>query len=60
MGGQALCIQDLLQGIQDRLLVVLRASSVLPAGVDVITVPVDEVLMARADMWWRRLVISLA
>ena len=47
--GQASFIADLLQGIQDRLVGILRAASVLPAGVDVITVRVDDVQMARAD-----------
>ena len=59
-GGQARCMADLLQGIQDRLMGVLRASSVLPVGVDVIIVRVDDVPMARADRWWMRLAISLA
>ena len=45
-------------GIQDRL--VLRASNVLPAGSDVITVRVDDVVMASADEGRRRLVDSLA
>jgi hypothetical protein len=40
---------DLLQGIHDRLVGILRAAGVLPAGVDVITVRVDDMLMARAD-----------
>ena len=39
---------------------VLRASSVLLAGVDVITVQVDDVPMARADEGLRRPVDSLA
>ena len=39
---------DLLQGIQNRLVSILRAACVLPAGVDVITVRVDDVrVMAR-------------
>jgi hypothetical protein len=40
---------DLLQCIQDRLVGVLRAASVLLADVDVITVRVDDVPIARAD-----------
>ena len=51
---------DLLQGIQNRLVSILRAACVLPAGVDVITVRVDDVLMARADEGRRRLVAALA
>jgi hypothetical protein len=39
----------LLQRIQDRLVGILRAASVLLAGVDVITVRVDDVPIARAD-----------
>ena len=35
LGGQARFIADLLQGIQDRLVGILRAAGVLPAGVDV-------------------------
>jgi hypothetical protein len=60
--GQARFMADLLQGIQDRLVGILRASSVLPAGVDVITITqrrVDDVLMARADEGRRRLLYSL-
>ena len=51
---------DLLHGIQNRLVGVLRAAGVLPAGLDVITVRVDDVVMARAHEGWRRLVDSLA
>jgi hypothetical protein len=51
---------DLLEGIQDRLVGILRAAGVLPAGVDVIAVRVDDMLLARADEGWRRLVDSLA
>ena len=58
--GQASFIADLLQSIQDRLVGILRAAGVLPAGVDVITVRVDDVLMARADLGRRRLVAALA
>ena len=43
--GQARLIADLLQGIQDRLVGILRAACVLPAGVDVITVRIDDMLM---------------
>ena len=39
---------------------ILRAAGVLPAGVDVITVRVDDVLMARADEGRRRLDAALA
>ena len=60
LGGQAQFIADLLQGIQDRLVGILRAAGVLPAGVDVITVRVDDVPMARADEGRRRLVAALA
>ena len=58
--GQASFIADLLQGIQDRLVGILRAAGVLPAGVDEITVRVDDVVMARADEGRRRLVAALA
>jgi hypothetical protein len=58
--GQARFIADLLQGIQDRLVGILRAAGVLPAGVDVITVRIDDVLMVRADEGGRRLVDALA
>ena len=51
---------DLLQCIQDRLVCILRAASVLPAGVDVINVRVDDVTSARADEGRRRLVSVLA
>ena len=51
---------DLLQGIQDRLVGVLRAAGVLPAGVDVITVRVDDMPMVTADEGRQRLAISLA
>ena len=51
---------DPLQGIQDRLVCILRDAGVLPAGVDVITVRVDDVLMARADEGRRRLDVALA
>ena len=51
---------DPLQGIQDRLVCILRAAGVLQAGVDVITVRVDDVLMARADEGRRRLDAALA
>ena len=51
---------DLLEGIQDRLVGILRAAGVLPAGVDVIAVRVDDMLLARADEGRRRLVDSLA
>ena len=47
MCGQARFVADLLQGIQDRLVCILRAASVLQAGVDVITVRVYDVLTAR-------------
>ena len=39
---------------------ILRAAGVLPAGLDVIAVRVDDVLMARADEGRRRLVVALA
>ena len=39
---------DLLQGVQDRLVCILRAACVLPAGVDVITVRVDDVALRVA------------
>ena len=58
--GQASFIPDLLQGIQDRLVGILYAAGVLPAGVDVITVRVDDVPMAREDERRRRPVDSLA
>ena len=58
--GQARFIADLLQGIQDRLVGILRAAGVLPAGVDVITVRFDDMLMARAGEGRWRLVDSLA
>ena len=48
---------DPLQGIQDRLVCILRAAGVLPAGVDVITVRVDE---GRAEEGRRRLDAALA
>ena len=51
---------DLLQDIQNRLMCILRAACVLPAGVDVITVRVDDVLMARADEGRMRLGAALA
>ena len=51
---------DLLQCIQDRLVCILRAASVLPAGVDVITVRVNDVPIAMADEGRRRLVSVLA
>ena len=54
--GQARFIADLLKGLVG----ILRAAGVLPAGVDVITVRVDDMLMARADEGRRRLVDSLA
>ena len=60
MCGQARFIADLLQGVQDRLVGILRAAGVQLAGVDVITVRVDDVLMARADEGWLRLVAALA
>ena len=60
LGGQAQFIADLLQGIQDRLMGILRAAGVLQAGVDVITVRVDDMPMERADEGRRRLVDSLA
>ena len=60
MCGQARFIADLLQGIQDRLVGILRAAGVLPAGVDVITMRVDDVLMTRADEGRRRPVVVLA
>ena len=56
---QAIVIADLLQGIQDRLVGILCAAGVLPAGVDMMTVRVD-VVMERADEGWRRLVAALA
>ena len=56
MCGQARFIADLLQGIQDRLVGILRAASVLPVGV---VWRVDDMLMARADEGRRRLVDSL-
>ena len=49
--GQASVRADLLQCIQDRLVGILRAAGVLPAGVDVITVRVDDVPIARAGKW---------
>ena len=49
MCGKARVRTDLVQRIQDRLVVVFRAASVLLAGVDVITVRVNDVLIARAD-----------
>ena len=39
---------------------VLHAAGVLPAGVDVITVRVDDMLMASAEEGRRQLAISLA
>ena len=39
---------DLQQGIQDRLVCIPRAACVLPAGVDVITVRVDDVALRVA------------
>ena len=39
---------------------ILRAAGVLPAGVDVITVQVDDVPMAGADEGRMRLVAALA
>ena len=51
---------DLLQRIQDRLVGVLRAASVLLAGVDVITVRVDDVPIARAGKWRPRPAVLLA
>ena len=51
---------DRLQGIQNRLVGILRAAGLLPAGVDVITVRVDDVVMARGDEGRRRLVAALA
>ena len=57
---EASFMADRLQGIQNRLVGILRAAGVLPAGVDVITVRVDDVLMARADEGRRRLVAALA
>ena len=50
----------LLKGIQNRLVSILRAACVLPAGVDVITVRVDDVVMARADEGRMRLGAALA
>ena len=58
--GQARFIANLLQCIQHRLMGILRAACVLPADVDVITVRVDDMLMARADEGRRRQVDSLA
>ena len=46
---------DPLQCIQDRFVCILPAASVLPAGVDVIAVRVDDVFIARADEGRRRL-----
>ena len=51
---------DLLQRIQDPLVGVLRAASVLLAGVDVITVRVDDVPIARAGERRRRPAVLLA
>ena len=58
--GEASFRADPLQGIQNRLVGILRAASVLPAGVDVITVRVDDVQTAGADEGRRRLVAALA
>ena len=58
--GQARVLTDLLQRIQDRLVGVLRAASVLLAGVDVITVRVDDVPIARAGERRRRPAVLLA
>ena len=57
---EASFMADRLQGIQNRLVGILRAAGVLPAGVDVITERVDDVPMARADEGRRRLVAALA
>ena len=51
---------DLLHGIQNRLVGVLRTAGVLSACVDVITVRVNDMPMARAYEAGWRLVISLA
>jgi hypothetical protein len=57
----ALCrMTDRLQRIQDCLVGILRAASVLVAGVDAITVPVDDVPIARADERQRRPVAVVA
>ena len=58
--GQARVMADLLQRIQDPLVGVLRAASVLLAGVDVITVRVDDVPIARAGKWRPRPAVLLA
>ena len=51
---------NLLQGIQNRLVGILRAASVLPTGVDVITMRVDDVQLAGADEGRMRLIAALA
>ena len=60
MCGEARVMADPLQCIQDRFVCILPAASVLPAGVDVIAVRVDDVFIARADEGRRRLVAVLA
>ena len=60
MCGQARFIADLLQGVQDRLVGILRAAGVLLTGVDVITVRVDDVQTAGADEGRRGLVAAPA
>ena len=57
---EASFMADRLQGIQNRLVGILRAAGVLPAGVDVIAVQVDDVQMAGADEGRMRLVAALA
>ena len=57
---EATFMADRLQGIQNRLLGILRAVGVLPAGVDVVAVQVDDVPMAGADEGRMRLVAALA
>ena len=57
---EASFMADRLQGIQNRLVGILRAAGVLPAGVDVVAVQVDDVPMAGADEGRMRLVAALA
>jgi hypothetical protein len=58
--GQARVMAYLLQRIQDRLVGILRSARVLLAGVELITVRVDDVPISRADERQRRLVAVLA
>lgn len=58
--GQAHVITYLLKRIQDRLVGIFRAARVLLAGVDVVTVRVDDVPIARVDELRRRPVAALA